>query len=290
MEHTTRTTLIARLANLRQSMSEEEFDYLTLLMLQHAAPIESNNVINLSSDRVGYMAIDDVVGFVMVGQGAFAPPVFDPTIWRMRQVIYWLMKEFIRKRMACMLVGDKHPESHPEDDFVEHCIIGSGEELPAPELEEFLGSQLFRLRDKDMVDAVVDSMIRTDQHQNHIQNWINDFGLTAIVVSGLQADMCPGSAVLSLLSAKNRGEMPTLKKVVVLFEGMATYSLAREVAANLGLPKKAVHPQAIMHHFAMKQMSDRAAIIACDIILDQNDGPVLASMPGNLLEDLGFKP
>jgi hypothetical protein len=71
--------------------------------------------------------------------------------------------------------------------------------------------------------------------------------------------------VLTMLSARNHGLMPTLADIVVYEPGCATYDLPREVALSLDLPKTASHPQALTHHLGLYFMASRGAVLASEI-------------------------
>ncbi|MFH1315876.1 MAG: isochorismatase [Candidatus Uhrbacteria bacterium] len=242
----------------------------------------------MAGARVGHISIDDLVGFAKIGPGNFQPKMFDADIWLMRQFTFWLTQEMLRRGLPTMFIGDCHPAVKPEKKQVEHCLKGSGEELLVPELHQFLGHMLIKYMTKDAIDAYVDSIRRTGADHDYIVTWVNFYKLTHVIVTGIAIDMCPGSFVLSMLSANNSGIMPTLEEIVVVTKGVATFNLSREVAGQLGLPDTAIHPQAIMQHFALRQLKDRGAEIAYG--LDFGDGELLSQMPANLLEDLGFEP
>jgi hypothetical protein len=65
--------------------------------------------------------------------------------------------------------------------------------------------------------------------------------------------------VLTTLSARNHGMMPSLKDISVYATGCATYGLPREVAVGLGLPETAAHPQEETHYLGLYFMASRGA-------------------------------
>jgi len=272
-----------------EEMSDEQLNALALLLFRNTAPVQPQ-LLDLSGARVGHISIDDVIGFAKVGPGNFQPKVFDAAIWCMRQVTFWLIQEMLKRSLPVLIIGDCHPANKPEKKHVEHCLEKSGEELPVPELHQFLNHMLVKHMTKDAIDAYVDSLRRTGDDFDYIVKWVNHYKLTHVIVTGVAIDMCPGSLVLSMLSANNSGIMPTLEEVVVLDSGVATFNLSRDVAGKLGLPDTAIHDQAIMDHFAKKQLGDRGAVNASDLKLPGGGGPILAQMPADLLKSLGFEP
>lgn len=271
------------------SMPDEYLIELVLRLLRQTAPIQPS-VLDLNGERVGHISIDPVVGFAAVGEGNFQPKRYDPDIWTMRTIIFWLVQEMLRLGLPTMFIGDCHPVAKPEKKHVEHCLEDSGEELLVEELRQFLEHMLIQHMTKDAIDAYADSLRKPGLYYDYIVKWVNHYKMTRLIVTGIATDMCSGSFVLSMLSAMNSGAMPSLDEIVVLTKGMATFNLSRGVVSQLGLPKAAIHPQPIMQHMALKQMSDRGALIVSDIILPGDDQRLLERMPVNLLEDLGFQP
>ena len=94
---------------------------------------------------------------------------------------------------------------------------------------------------------------------------MNAHRLKAVVTTGICTDICVMDFVLTLLSARNHGLMPTLKDVVVLEPACATYDLPRAAAEDLGLPATAAHPQAHTHHLGLYFMASRGAVLASEL-------------------------
>jgi len=61
--------------------------------------------------------------------------------------------------------------------------------------------------------------------------------------------------------------MPSLKDISVHAGACATYDLSTEVAASLGLPETAAHPQALTHHMGLYFMASRGAEIVGEVVL-----------------------
>ena len=84
--------------------------------------------------------------------------------------------------------------------------------------------------------------------RNRVVDWVNAHRLKAVVTIGICTDICVMDFVLTLLSARNHGLMPTLKDVVVLEPACATYvratiervrSLVEAQAAGRRKPRRA---------------------------------------------------
>ena len=71
--------------------------------------------------------------------------------------------------------------------------------------------------------------------------------------------------VLTMLSARNHGLMPTLKDIVIYEPATATYDLPLTVAKELGLPDTAAHPKAEAHHMGLYFMASRGALLASEL-------------------------
>jgi hypothetical protein len=71
--------------------------------------------------------------------------------------------------------------------------------------------------------------------------------------------------VLTLLSARNHGMLPSLKEVLVYEKGCSTYNLPRNVAEEIGLPVSASHPQEITHYMGLYFMASRGAQLVSSV-------------------------
>jgi nicotinamidase-related amidase len=96
---------------------------------------------------------------------------------------------------------------------------------------------------------------------NRVVDWVNENELKRLLVVGICTDICVMDFVLTMLSARNHGLMPTLEEIVVHSGGCATYDLPRDVAASLGLPDTAAHPQMPTHYLGLYFMASRGAIL-----------------------------
>ena len=81
-------------------------------------------------------------------------------------------------------------------------------------------------------------------------------------MAGICTDICVMDFVLTMLSARNHGLMPTLADIVVYEPATATYDLPLEATASLGLPQTAAHPKAETHHMGLYFMASRGAVLA----------------------------
>ena len=101
--------------------------------------------------------------------------------------------------------------------------------------------------------------------ENVLVNWVNNHGITHLVVVGICTDICDADLVCSLLSARNHQMMPSLKDVIVYEPGTATYNLSREDALAAGLPIYAAHPADVAAYMGFYTMASRGAILAVRI-------------------------
>ena len=129
-------------------------------------------------------------------------------------------------------------------------------------LHEFLQATLIR---KDCINGFVGSIVATTG-SNQIVDWVNDNHIVAMLTVGICTDICVMDLVLTMLSARNHGLMPTLAEIVVYEPGCATYDLPREIALSIDLPEAASHPQALTHYLGLYFMSSRGAILASEIL------------------------
>ncbi len=83
--------------------------------------------------------------------------------------------------------------------------------------------------------------------RNRVVDWVNAHRLQALLVIGLGTDACVMDFVLTMLSARNHGLMPTLEDTVVLAPATATGS---------GEPR---------HHLGLHLMASRGAMLAGEL-------------------------
>ena len=124
-----------------------------------------------------------------------------------------------------------------------------------------------RLLRKDCINGFVGGIepIHHGAHgacRNKVVDWVTAHRLRSVVAVGICTDICVMDFVLTMLSARNHGLMPTLKDIVVLEPACATYDLPRAAAEGLGLPATSAHPQAATHHLGLYFMASRGAVIA----------------------------
>ena len=88
-----------------------------------------------------------------------------------------------------------------------------------------------------------------------------------MLVVGICTDICVMDFVLTMLSARNHGMMPSCRDIFVYADGCATYDLPKPVATQLGLPETASHPQALAHHMGLYFMAARGARIVSEVVV-----------------------
>lgn len=220
----------------------------------------------------GLVIVDEVNGFCTVGAGNLAPPAPDAQISRMVEETDRLARRFVAAKRPVLAFLDTHEPGKPEPPYPPHCERGTGEENLVRELEWLADEPDVTLIRKDCINGFVGAMEATPIRgahgatHNRCVDWVNAHRLRAIVAVGICTDICVMDFVLTLLSARNHGLMPTLKDVVVLEPACATYDLPLETARALSLPDTAAHPQAQTHHMGLYFMASRGAVLARELV------------------------
>ena len=235
----------------------------TLAAIESALPIDPQPY-TLDHRPAGLIMVDEVNGFCTVGHGALAPAVPNEQVTTMISESDRLAKSFIRHRCPVFAFLDTHDPGKPEPPYPPHCVIGTGEENLVRELSWLMQAPAATLVRKDCINGFIGA-IDLDTGENKLLNWVNHNRLETLVVVGICTDICVMDLVLTLLSVRNHGMMPTLEDIVVYTDGCSTFDLSEEVAVTAGLPKTAIHPQYITHHMGLYLMASRGACIASEI-------------------------
>ena len=225
-------------------------------LMREAMPVSFSSL-RVDQDGTGLIVVDEVNGFATVGCGNLAPPVDNPQVTRMVDETDRLARCFRDNGWPILAFLDTHEPGTPEPPYPPHCEKGTGEEELVPQLKWLEEEQAATLVRKDCINGFVGA-IRADGG-NSVVDWVNDCGLERLLVVGICTDICVMDFVLTMLSARNHGLMPPLKTISVYAEGCATYGLPREVAAGLGLPETAAHPQQETHYLGLYFMASRGA-------------------------------
>ncbi len=175
-----------------------------------------------------------------------------------------LARCFDEDRRPILVFLDSHQPGKAEPPYPPHCEIGSGQENLVPALGWLEKSAQATLLRKDCINGFVGA-IDPSSGRNAVVDWVNGHHLTGVLVVGICTDICVMDFVLTLLSARNHGLMPSLADVVVYEPACATYDLPRSVAEGLGLPATATHPRELTHHVGLYLMASRGAILASEI-------------------------
>ena len=227
--------------------------------LREAMPVASATL-EVGSELIGLVIVDEVNGFATVGAGNLAPPMFNAQVARMVAETDRLARAFSAQGRKILAFLDTHVPGKPEPPYPPHCEAGTGEENLVPELlwlERDANSTLVR---KDCINGFVGAI--GPDGRNAVVDWVNRHRLVGAVVVGICTDVCVMDFVLAFLSARNHGLTPTLKDIVVYEPGCATYDLPRGTAEKLGYGATAAHPQDATHHMGLYFMASRGARIA----------------------------
>jgi nicotinamidase-related amidase len=242
-----------------------------LARLQEAMPVAPRAV--TLPPVTGLVVVDEVNGFCTVGAGNLAPPAPDPTIAAMVERTDALARAFRGHKLPVLAFLDTHEPGRPEPPYPPHCVRGTGEEELVPQLAWLADDPDVTLIRKDCINGFVgaiEPVYVKGTHgatHNHVVDWVVAHRLEAVVTVGICTDVCVMDFVLTMLSARNHGLMPTVRDVIVLASACATYDLPRPAADRLGLPATAAHPQGPAHHVGLWAMAARGAVIAAEVTL-----------------------
>jgi len=219
----------------------------------------------------GLVIVDEVNGFCAVGGGNLAPPAPDDQITRMVEETDRLARCFAGEKAPILAFLDTHEPGKAEPPYPPHCERGTGEENLVPELAWLNECAAATLMRKDCINGFVGGIEAVHggsgrgQSHNKVVDWVNSHRLSAVLTVGICTDICVMDFVLTLLSARNHGLMPTLEDIVVYEPATATFDLPRAAAEKLGLPPTAAHPKAETHHMGLYFMASRGAILASEL-------------------------
>lgn len=237
----------------------------TLAAIEAALPVDPQPYA-IGYRPTGLIIVDVVNGFCTVGYGPLAPTEPNQQIATMVSESDRLARAFTERSWPVLAFLDTHEPGKPEPPYPAHCEKGSGEENLVPELEWLHGNPHATLIRKDCINGFIGS-IEVESGNNALVQWVNQHKLEALVVVGICTDICVMDFVVTMLSVRNHGMIPSLKDIAVYNEGCSTYDLPAETAAQLSLPKTAIHPQNIAHHIGLYTMAERGALIASAIAL-----------------------
>ncbi len=238
-----------------------------LQAMQGAMPIELGSYAPFARPS-GLVIVDEVNGFCTVGGGNLAPLQPDGQVATMVAETDRLARRFTKEKAPILVFLDTHEPGKPEPPYPPHCERGTGEENLVPELEWLEGAAATTLMRKDCINGFVGGIEAIHdgsgqgQSHNKVVDWINSQRLSAVITVGICTDICVMDFVLTLLSARNHGMMPTLNDIVVYEPATATYDLPLAATEALGLPPTSAHPKAETHHMGLYFMASRGAILA----------------------------
>ena len=219
----------------------------------------SKNELDLRENGQGFglIIVDEVNGFATVGAGNLAPQVPNEQVSVMVSETDRLARSFTKQAMPVLAFLDTHDSGKPQPPYPPHCVRGTGEEELVPELkwlEKELQATLVR---KDCINGFIGSF--QPDGSNAVIDWVKENNVANVLVVGICTDICVMDFVLTLLSARNHGMLPSLKEVVVYDKGCSTYDLPRNVVEEIGLPPSASHPQDVTHYMGLYFMASRGA-------------------------------
>ena len=205
----------------------------------------------------GLIIVDEVNGFATVGAGNLAPQTPNEQVSVMVSETNRLARAFTKKKMPVLAFLDTHDPGKPEPPYPPHCERGTGEEDLVPELKWLENEPQATLVRKDCINGFIGAF--QPDGSNSIVDWVNEHDVANVLVVGICTDICVMDFVLTLLSARNHGMLPSLKEILVYEKGCSTYDLPRSVVEEIGLPVSASHPQEITHYMGLYFMASRGA-------------------------------
>lgn len=221
-------------------------------------------VYDLTARSCGLVIIDEVHGFVTVGAGTLAPRSANHQVSQMVIETNRLAQWFSQSNRPIAAFLDTHIPGKPEPPYPAHCEQGTGEEELIGELKWLQTCPHAALFRKDCINGFVGAQ-DPKTHENLFVSWVNRHQLDTLIFTGICTDICVMDFVLTVLSARNHGFMPTLQDVVVYEPACSTYDMPRHVAERAGLPATAAHPQDLTHHLGLYFMASRGAILASQL-------------------------
>ncbi|MGA1599777.1 MAG: isochorismatase family protein [bacterium] len=223
--------------------------------------------LNLSeeSEGLGLIIVDEVNGFATVGAGNLAPPAPNAQVTQMIEETVKLAQAFTAQELPMLAFLDTHQSGKPEPPYPPHCEVGTGEEELIPELKWLEQDANTTLVRKDCINGFIGAF--QQDGTNAVVDWAARNRVERVLVVGICTDICVMDFVLTLLSARNHGMVPTVKEVLVYDKGCSTYDLPRPVAESIGLPASASHPQDITHYMGLYFMASRGAALVNAVLL-----------------------
>ena len=223
--------------------------------------------LDLRENRKGYglIIVDEVNGFATVGAGNLAPQTPNKQVSVMVSETNRLASSFTKQEMPILAFLDTHDSGKPQLPSPPHCERGTGEEDLVPELKWLENDPQATLVRKDCINGFIGA-IQPDG-SNSIIDWVRENQLTNILVVGICTDICVMDFVLTMLSVRNHGMLPSLKEVLVYDKGCSTYNLPRNIVEEIGLPASASHPQKITHYMGLYFMASRGAKLVNSVLV-----------------------
>ena len=229
--------------------------------LQAELPIQTV-AYDLAALEVGLVVVNAINGWCTPGAGPLAPAAPDARIGRMVEETERLVRGFVERRRAVLALVDTCPpgQSHP----------GAGAEKLVPTLAWLENEPDVTMLRTDCANGFVGAIeaVHHGTHgatRNRVVDWVNAHRLQTVLVAGMCTDIAVMDFVLTMLSARNHGLMPTLQDIVVLETATATYHLPLEAVDSLGLHGDGGTPEAagppygpVLHGCARRDPGGRA--------------------------------
>ena len=232
--------------------------------IAEAIPLSKTELdLRTNGQGFGLIIVDEVNGFATVGAGNLAPQTPNEQVSVMVSETDRLARSFTKQDMPVLAFLDTHNPGKAEPPYPPHCERGTGEEELVPELKWLENEPQATLVEKDCINGFIGAF--QSDGSNAIIDWVKKNLVTNVLVVGICTDICVMDFVLTLLSARNHGMLPSLKEVLVYDKGCSTYNLPRSVVEEIGLPPSASHPQDITHYMGLYFMASRGAQLVDEV-------------------------
>ena len=176
-----------------------------------------------------------------------------------------LARAFSERALPVLAFLDTHVPGKAEPPYPPHCEAGTGEEDLVPALEWLAADDNTTLVRKDCINGFIGATL--PDGRNRVVDWVNEHAIEQMLIVGICTDICVMDFVLTALSARNHGMMPTLTDILVYEPGCATFDLPKAVAEDLGYGGTAAHPQDVTHYMGLYFMASRGARLVSEVAL-----------------------
>lgn len=242
-----------------------------LAELSRALPIEVATP-PLPAGNLGLIVVDVVRGFTR--QGALSDPAsMAPMVARLDALARELDRR-LGRRLRVLLLRDSHAADIPEPPYPPHCVRGTGEDELDPGVAWLADHPGAVVIDKDCINGFVGAMRPAGDGlwRNELIDWVRANELSALLLVGDCTDICVSDLAVTLLSARNHGQLTTADPadraahvgaitsmpILVHLPACATFDVDPDGPIEVG-PETLRHPGPVAQHVGAWLMASRGA-------------------------------